>query len=73
MKAFQCPYCGVGCGLLWDEGKIRGDKSHPASRGEVCKKPLYYPEAMHKGRAKRDGMPERIIPASAIFLPSTDW
>ena len=50
MKAFQCPYCGVGCGLLWDEGKIRGDKGHPASRGEVCKKPLYYPEAMHKGR-----------------------
>ncbi len=42
MKAFQCPYCGVGCGLLWDEGKIRGDKGHPASRGEVCKKPLYY-------------------------------
>jgi len=26
-----------------------------------------------KRRAKRDGMPERIIPASAIFLPSTDW
>ncbi|MFN3598984.1 MAG: molybdopterin-dependent oxidoreductase [Aquificaceae bacterium] len=50
MKGFQCPYCGVGCGLLWHEGKIKGDKKHPASKGDLCKKPLYYPKVMHEGR-----------------------
>lgn len=50
MVSFQCPYCGVGCGLLWYEGKIKGNKKHPATRGDLCKNPLYYPKAMHKGR-----------------------
>ncbi|WP_153448413.1 hypothetical protein [Vibrio algicola] len=27
-----CPYCGVGCGVsIEHDGKIVGDKSHPAS------------------------------------------
>jgi ferredoxin-nitrate reductase len=47
---FQCPYCGVGCGLLMGGGRVRGDKDHPANFGDVCKKPLYYPKVMNKGR-----------------------
>jgi ferredoxin-nitrate reductase len=47
---FQCPYCGVGCVLLWEEGRVRGDKNHPATRGDLCKKPIYYPKVMNKGR-----------------------
>jgi len=50
MANFQCPYCGVGCGITWDNGRLKGDKSHPASKGEVCKKPVYYPKVMNKGR-----------------------
>ena len=50
MVGFQCPYCGVGCGVIWENGRLKGDKTHPASKGEVCKKPVYYPKAMNKGR-----------------------
>ncbi len=50
MVPFQCPYCGVGCGLLWVEGRVRGDKNHTATKGELCQKPLYYPKVMKKGR-----------------------
>jgi ferredoxin-nitrate reductase len=49
--SFQCPYCGVGCGLRINEkGKIKGDPLHPANRGDLCKKPLYLHEAFKKGR-----------------------
>ncbi|MFN7064903.1 MAG: molybdopterin oxidoreductase family protein [Aquificaceae bacterium] len=50
MISFQCPYCGIGCGLLWDKERVRGDKRHLASRGELCSKPLYYPKVMNKER-----------------------
>ncbi|MBX0311638.1 MAG: nitrate reductase, partial [Sulfurihydrogenibium sp.] len=50
---FQCPYCGVGCGLIFMEGKIKGDKQHPANLGDVCKKPLYYPKVMNKERLEK--------------------
>ena len=54
MKNFQCPYCGVGCGLYIDErGKIKGDFEHPANYGDVCKKPLYLPAVMKEGRILR--------------------
>ena len=48
----QCPYCGVGCGLLADvaDGRliaVRGDKIHPANRGRTCRKPLGLPFAVH--------------------------
>ncbi|WP_204151075.1 nitrate reductase [Leptolyngbya sp. CCY15150] len=38
-----CPYCGVGCGLEvvpspGGVGKVRGDRSHPSSLGQVCVK-----------------------------------
>jgi ferredoxin-nitrate reductase len=47
----QCPYCGVGCGLLADteDGKlvaVRGDRHHPANRGRTCRKPLGLPFAV---------------------------
>ncbi|ADC89949.1 molybdopterin oxidoreductase [Thermocrinis albus DSM 14484] len=47
---FQCPFCGVACGLLWEEGRVRGDKKHPATRGDLCQKPVYYPRMMDSGR-----------------------
>ncbi len=49
----QCPYCGVGCGLLADVGDdgrlstVRGDPFHPANRGRTCRKPLGLPFAVH--------------------------
>jgi len=49
----QCPYCGVGCGLLADvddDGRltrVRGDPYHPANRGRTCRKPLGLPFAVH--------------------------
>ena len=51
MVNFQCPYCGVGCGLYLDEkGKIKGDFEHPANLGDLCKKPIYFPKVLGKGR-----------------------
>ncbi|MDP1847298.1 MAG: molybdopterin-dependent oxidoreductase [Solirubrobacteraceae bacterium] len=48
----QCPYCGVGCGLLADVDDdgglkaVRGDPNHPANRGRTCRKPLGLPFAV---------------------------
>ncbi len=47
----QCPYCGVGCGLLADvkDGRlvsVRGDRHHPTNRGRTCRKPLGLPFAV---------------------------
>jgi len=53
----QCPYCGVGCGLLADveDGRlvnVRGDRMHPTNRGRTCRKPLGLPFAVQaKDRA----------------------
>ncbi|NPA13489.1 MAG: molybdopterin-dependent oxidoreductase [Aquificae bacterium] len=51
----QCPYCGVGCGLeIFKDKKgrikIRGDKEHPATGGDLCLKPIPYPKVMDIGR-----------------------
>ncbi len=51
----QCPYCGVGCGLeiFRDKKgriKIRGDKTHPATKGDLCLKPIPLPKVMDIGR-----------------------
>jgi ferredoxin-nitrate reductase len=48
----QCPYCGVGCGLLAevDKGRllnVSGDPEHPVNRGATCRKPLGLPDAVH--------------------------
>ena len=51
----QCPYCGVGCGLeiIKDKNgkvKIKGDKNHPATKGDLCLKPVPLPKVMDTGR-----------------------
>ncbi len=51
----QCPYCGVGCGLeiVKDKKgrfKIKGDKNHPATKGDLCLKPVPLPKVMDVGR-----------------------
>lgn len=48
----QCPYCGVGCGLLADVAggrltEVRGDPHHPVNRGRTCRKPLELASAVH--------------------------
>ena len=54
IKSFQCPYCGVGCGLFINEkGRIKGDFEHPANKGDICKKPLYLPKVFETGRIKK--------------------
>ncbi|RLJ70460.1 ferredoxin-nitrate reductase [Hydrogenivirga caldilitoris] len=54
MKTFQCPYCGVGCGLYIDEkGRIKGDFEHPANFGDICKKPIYLTKVLSKDRIGR--------------------
>ncbi|NPA53005.1 MAG: molybdopterin-dependent oxidoreductase [Aquificae bacterium] len=51
----QCPYCGVGCGLdiVKDKKgriKVKGDYSHPSSKGDICIKPIPLPKVMDIGR-----------------------
>lgn len=41
--ASVCPYCGVGCGLLFETDgkkitKVTGDKNHPSNFGRLCTK-----------------------------------
>ena len=48
----QCPYCGVGCGLIAEvrDGRlasVSGDPDHPVNRGATCRKPLGLPDAVH--------------------------
>ncbi|MBJ7521127.1 MAG: molybdopterin-dependent oxidoreductase [Solirubrobacteraceae bacterium] len=48
----QCPYCGVGCGLIAEveDGRlagVRGDPIHPVNRGRTCRKPLELMHAVH--------------------------
>ncbi len=38
-----CPYCGVGCGIVAEQGadggiSVRGDATHPANFGRLCSK-----------------------------------
>ncbi|MFK2823007.1 molybdopterin oxidoreductase family protein [Arcobacter sp. YIC-80] len=33
-----CGYCGVGCGLEFDESKLLGDVAYPVNEGKVCSK-----------------------------------
>ena len=48
----QCPYCGVGYGLLVqiEDGqavRVKGDPDHPANFGDVCAKAVMLPRALH--------------------------
>jgi ferredoxin-nitrate reductase len=33
-----CGYCGVGCGLEYEEKSLLGDVAHPTNEGKVCSK-----------------------------------
>ena len=33
-----CGYCGVGCGLEYDEHKLLGDITYPTNEGKLCSK-----------------------------------
>ena len=33
-----CGYCGVGCKLVFDASKLKGDKEYPINEGKVCTK-----------------------------------
>lgn len=33
-----CGYCGVGCGLEYDEQKLIGDVTYPTNQGKLCSK-----------------------------------
>ncbi len=55
IKKAQCPYCGVGCGLeiVKDKKgkfKVKGDKEHTATKGDLCLKPVPLPKVMDIGR-----------------------
>jgi assimilatory nitrate reductase catalytic subunit len=46
-----CPYCGVGCGVLAEEGRVAGDKLHPANAGRLCSKGAALADTLgHEGR-----------------------
>jgi ferredoxin-nitrate reductase len=47
----QCPYCGVGCGLIAEVNgdrltAVAGDPDHPVNHGATCRKPLGLPDAV---------------------------
>jgi ferredoxin-nitrate reductase len=70
----QCPYCGVGCGLIAQttEGRltgVTGDPLHPVNRGATCRKPLRLPDAVHA--ADRATTPLWRASADARFEPTT--
>ena len=33
-----CPYCGVGCGVVVENGVVSGDTTHPSNYGKLCSK-----------------------------------
>ncbi|HEX7297662.1 MAG TPA: molybdopterin-dependent oxidoreductase [Solirubrobacteraceae bacterium] len=70
----QCPYCGVGCGLIahTDGGRlteVTGDPLHPVNRGATCRKPLGLPDAVHAD--DRAITPLWRASADARFEPTT--
>jgi ferredoxin-nitrate reductase len=75
----QCPYCGVGCGLLvqiqaGEAVRVKGDPAHPANFGEVCAKAVMLPRALNTSdrllhphlRSRRDRPLTRVPWATAL-------
>jgi Molybdopterin oxidoreductase Fe4S4 domain/Molybdopterin oxidoreductase len=69
----QCPYCGVGRGLLVQiqDGqamRVKGDPDHPANFGEICAKAVMRPRALRSSdrllyphlRSRRDQALTRV-------------
>ena len=42
-----CGYCGVGCKLVFDVSKLKGDKEYPINEGKICSKGSSELESMH--------------------------
>ncbi|WP_122050936.1 bifunctional nitrate reductase/sulfite reductase flavoprotein subunit alpha [Asaia bogorensis] len=74
-----CPYCGVGCGIVFEVEagrivKLRGDPDHPANRGRLCTKgsscdkPITAPGRLTHAaiRPARDAEPQRLDMEDAI-------
>jgi ferredoxin-nitrate reductase len=73
-NSFQCPYCGVGCGLITNRDpsvkitdevvptklKVRGDKNHPANGGLVCLKGVTLPQTLNGTRLTKPLFRESI-------------
>ena len=66
MQEFRsvCPYCGVGCGIIFQVlngrvAKVIGDKQHPANAGRLCSKgftcaePLIAPDRLTSAWSRR--------------------
>ena len=89
IKQTICPYdCPTSCGLLveTDGNKIysvRGDKSHPATKGLICKKMRKYQESIHSEDRiltplkrigqKGEGKFEPITWEQAVEEITTNW
>ena len=59
-----CPYCGVGCGVLVENGAMRGDPEHPANFGRLCSKGAALAETL--------GLEDRLL-APRIEGRSVSW
>ncbi|WP_297524746.1 molybdopterin oxidoreductase family protein [Sulfurovum sp.] len=42
-----CGYCGVGCKLVFDASKLKGDKEYPINEGKICSKGSSELESIH--------------------------
>lgn len=52
--ATGCPFCGTGCALSVECGdglyKVKGDKTNPSTRGDLCFKPVQMAKSLNEGR-----------------------
>ncbi|WP_026397964.1 bifunctional nitrate reductase/sulfite reductase flavoprotein subunit alpha [Acetobacter nitrogenifigens] len=69
-----CPYCGVGCGIVFEvEGgrivKLRGDPEHPANGGRLCTKgsscdlPITSSARLDRAQIRRDRTAQPVATA----------
>jgi anaerobic selenocysteine-containing dehydrogenase len=71
-----CPYCGVGCGLAVDTdvhgrvSRVRGDPAHVGTRGKLCRKAVYLPQAVNAPNRLLQPLLRR---ARGLDLDSSEW
>jgi anaerobic selenocysteine-containing dehydrogenase len=71
-----CPYCGVGCGLAVNAdaagriARVRGDAGHAGTRGKLCRKAVYLPQAVN---ADTRNVQPRLRRARRLDLEPADW
>lgn len=69
MKRSVCGYCGVGCGMEFEEGRLWGEKGYAVNKGSLCMKGSSSPMSVKtKSRLLtpqiRDGIDEAFRDAS---------